>query len=208
MKNLPIAVLISGAGSTLENLIRWKNLGELPVDFKLVISSRKNAGGIVFARTASIPVEVVSSESYKDRNKHSEHVFSLCRERGVQLVVMAGYLEHLLIADDFSNRVVNVHPSLIPAFSGKGYYGDRVHQAALDYGVKFTGCSVHFVDNEYDCGPIIAQKPCPIFEQDNVESLRSRVGDVERQLYPEVIAAIARNQVCVDGRHVSIQAIV
>lgn len=208
MNNLPIAVLISGAGSTLENLIRWKHMGELPVDFRLVISSREDAGGIAYANAESIPVEVVARKHFADRKSHSQRIFSLCREQGVQLVVMAGYLEHLTIADDFSNRVINIHPSLIPAFSGKGYYGDRVHQAVLDYGVKYTGCTVHFVNNEYDSGPIIAQKTCPVFDQDTVASVRCRVGEVERQVFPEVIAAIARNQVSVEGRRVRIQAIV
>ncbi len=207
MNDLPIAVLISGAGTTLENLIRWKNMGELPVDFRLVISSRADAGGIGFANGANIPVEVVSGRN-SAAEEHSQCIFSLCRKREVQLVVMAGYIEHLLIPDDFANRVINIHPSLIPAFSGKGFYGDRVQQAVLDYGVKFTGCTVHFVNNEYDSGPIICQKTCPVFEMDTVESLRNRVGEVERQLYPEVIAAIARNQVTVTGRRVTLQTIV
>jgi phosphoribosylglycinamide formyltransferase-1 len=121
---------------------------------------------------------------------------------------MGGYLEHLLIPQDFRNRVVNIHPALIPAFCGKGFYGRAVHQAALAYGVKVSGCTVHFVDNEYDHGPIIAQKACPVFDIDTAESLQRRVAELECQLYPQVISAIARGQVSVDGRHVTVQGIV
>ena len=208
MPNLRLAVLISGAGSTLQNLIDWQRRGELPVDFQLVISSTAQAGGLVYATESGIPVEVVSRKNFRDPLAHSERVFSICRQRDVQLLVMAGYLEHLLIPDDYNHRVLNIHPALIPAFSGKGFYGLRVHQAALDYGVKLSGCTVHFVDNEYDHGPIIAQRACPVLEGDTAESLQQRVGQLERQLYPETIAAIAREQVNIVGRTVSWRTIV
>ncbi len=208
MNNLRIAVLISGAGSTLQNLIQRKECGELPVDFRLVISSCAKARGIDFASEASIPVKVVSRKGHVDDPAHSQHVFTLCREHEVQVVVMAGYVEHLLIPEDYINRVVNIHPALIPAFSGKGFYGRRVHQAALDFGVKLTGCTVHFVDNEYDHGPIIAQRACPVFDLDTADSLKGRVAELERQLYPETIAAIARGQIQVEGRKVALRVIV
>jgi phosphoribosylglycinamide formyltransferase-1 len=208
MNNLKIAVLLSGAGSTLRNLIQWKQCGELPVDFELVISSCPTAGGVAIAQEAAIPVEIVARKNFSDSQLHSQRVFGLCREHGVQLVVMAGYLEHLAIAPDFEQRVVNIHPGLIPAFCGRGFYGLRVHEAALEYGVKLSGCTVHFVDNQYDHGPIIAQRACPVFEVDTPESLQGRVGELERQLYPEVIAAIARDQVSVSGRRVALRAIV
>lgn len=208
MNMLRIAVLISGAGSTLQNLIRWQQCGELPVEFRLVLSSSATAGGLEYAREAAIPTAVVARKDFAEAEAHSQRVFALCRERDVQLVVMGGYLEHLLIPDDFLNRVINIHPALIPAFSGRGFYGRRVHQAALDYGVKLSGCTVHFVDNQYDHGPIIAQRACPVFDVDMVESLQSRVGELERQLYPEVIAAIARDQVSVQGRSVILRGIV
>ncbi len=120
---------------------------------------------------------------------------------------MAGFLEHLLIADDFQSRVINIHPSLIPAFSGKGFYGHRVHQAALDYGVCISGCTVHFVDNEFDHGPIIAQRCCPVMPGDSADSLQKRIFEVECELYPAVIAAIARGNVKLTGRTVMIEEI-
>ncbi|MCA9133855.1 MAG: phosphoribosylglycinamide formyltransferase [Planctomycetales bacterium] len=205
MTNLRLAVLISGAGSTLQNLIQGQAAGRLPVDFRLVVSSSRLAGGLQYAHEASIPVEVVSRRDFPHAQAHSDRLFALCREREVQLVVMGGYVEHLLIPADFENRVVNIHPSLIPAFSGKGFYGKRIHEAALEYGVKVAGCTVHFVDNDYDHGPIIAQRSCPVFEQDTAESLRRRVGELECHLYPEVIAAIACGRVKVSGRRVSMR---
>lgn len=208
MRNLRLAVLISGAGSTLQNLIHWKYIGELPVDFQVVISSSAAAGGIDIAREAGIPVEIVCKSTFAQSEEHSEAIFSICRAHQVQLVVMGGYLQHLSIPVDFTNRVVNIHPALIPAFSGKGFYGKRVHRAALDCGVKLVGCTVHFVDDQYDHGPIIAQRACPVFEADTVDSLQSRVGELERQLLPEVIAAIARDQVSVKDRKVALRTIV
>ncbi len=204
MTNLPIAVLISGGGTTLKNLIRHKQTGKLPVDFRLVISSRRNSAGLAFATEATIDTAVVSRRAFSDPSAHSEAVFSICRLRGVQLVVMGGYLDHLMIPEDFENRVINIHPSLIPAFSGHGFYGIRVHQAALEHGVKLSGCTVHFVDNEFDHGPIIAQRACPAMATDTAEDLQRRVFELECQLYPEVIAAIATGRVTIDGRQVTV----
>ena len=208
MSGFPIAVLISGGGTTLKNLIEWQQLGELGVEFALVISSNANAKGLEFAREASIPCEVVSRKCFTDCDAHSEAVFSLCRKHNVKLVVMGGYLEFLKIPADFENRVTNIHPSLIPAFCGKGYYGERVHKAVIDKGTKLTGCTVHFVDNQFDHGPIIAQRACAVLDCDTPESIQRRVAELEFQLYPEAIDAIARGRVTVEGRKVIVRAIV
>lgn len=208
MNNLKVAVLISGGGTTLDNLIRERDAGELPIDIELVISSNPNAKGLGFARDAAIPTDIVSRKNFQSPELHSQAVFALCREREVQLIVMAGYLEHLLIAEDFNLRVVNIHPSLIPAFSGQGFYGDRVHRAAIEYGVKVSGCTVHFVDNEFDHGPIIAQRACPVLRGDCPQTLQKRIAEVEFQLYPSVIAAIARGHVEISDRRVIVNEIV
>lgn len=203
MKPLRVAVLISGSGSTLANLLACHQRGELPIEFALVISSSSQAGGLRYAEQASIPTEIAARKHFADPQAHSQAVFGLCRHYEVQLVVMGGYLELLAIPDDFANRVINVHPSLIPAFSGHGFYGLRVHSAAIEYGVKLSGCTVHFVDNHYDQGPIIAQRSCPVSSTDTAEQLQRRVGELERQLYPEVIAAIAAQRVKIAGRIVT-----
>lgn len=208
MPNSSIAVLISGGGTTLKNLLSWRDRGILNVKFNLVVSSNENAGGIQYAQAAKIPVEIVKRKSFADAKAHSEAIFKLCRKHHVKLVVMGGYLEHLIIPPDYENRVVNIHPSLIPAFCGKGFYGERVHRKVLEMGVKLTGCTVHFVDNEYDHGPIIAQRSCAVLDGDTPESLQRRVFELECQLYPEVIDMIVRSRVTVEGRQVKVRGIV
>lgn len=188
---LPIAVLISGGGTTLRNLIELRDRGALPVDFRLVVSSKKDAGGLKFAEAASIPTAIVSKKTVDSAERHSENVFGLIRQAGAQLVVMGGYLQHVLIPTDFENKVINIHPSLIPSFSGKGMYGLKVHQAAIDFGVKVSGCTVHFVDNEYDHGPIILQRTCDVLASDSAESLQRRVFELECQALPDAIQIIA-----------------
>ena len=191
---LPIAVLISGGGTTLRNLIELRDRGALPVDFRLVVSSKKDAGGLKIAEAASIPTEVISKKKADSAEQHSENVFGLIRKAGAQLVVMGGYLQHVLIPTDFENMVINIHPSLIPSFAGKGMYGLKVHQAAIDFGVKVSGCTVHFVDNEYDHGPIILQRTCEVLTSDSAESLQRRVFELECQALPEAIRIIATRQ--------------
>ena len=173
-----------------------------------MISSNPKAKGLEYAKDAGIPCEIVSRKCFEDSDAHAEAVFGLCRKHNVQLVVMGGYLEFLKIPADFENRVTNIHPSLIPAFCGHGYYGERVHKAVIDMGVKLTGCTVHFVDNQFDHGPIIAQRSCEVLDCDTPESVQRRVAELEFQLYPEAIDAIARGRVCVEGRKVHVRAIV
>lgn len=195
MTDFPIAVLISGGGTTLKNLIGSHQAGALPVTFSLVVSSKATAAGLEHAKRIDADAIVVRKRQFSDARQHSEAVFEACRERGIQLVVMGGYLDHLLIPPDFENRVINIHPSLIPAFCGKGFYGLRVHQAALDFGVKVSGCTVHFVDDEFDHGPIIAQQACPVLDDDSAETLQARVFEHECQLYPSVIRDVANGNI-------------
>lgn len=184
---LPIAVLISGGGTTLRNLIQKQSENQIDVDFRLVVSSRSDAAGLQIAASASIPTTVVRKISSESGQEHSARVFDPIRALGVQYVIMGGYLQHVLIPDDFENRVINIHPSLIPAFCGKGMYGLRVHQAAIDFGVRVSGCTVHFVDNQYDHGPIILQKTCEVLKDDTAESLQQRVFALECEALPEAI---------------------
>ena len=192
MKGLfPVAILISGGGTTLRNLIELRDRGTLMVDFRLVVSSKKEASGLKFAEAASIPTVVVPKRKTQTAEEHSENVFGPIRNAGAQLVVMGGYLHHVLIPSDFENKVINIHPSLIPSFSGKGMYGLKVHQAAIDFGVKVSGCTVHFVDNEYDHGPIILQRTCEVLTSDSAESLQRRVFELECEVLPDAIRKIA-----------------
>lgn len=199
---LPLAVFISGGGTTLKNLLDKIAAGELPAEVRLVISSNPAAGGLRFAREADIPTLVIEKKRFNDPAEYSEAMFAPCRVAGVQLVAMGGFLKHVLIPPDFANRVINIHPALIPAFCGHGFYGERVHRAALEYGVKVSGCTVHFVDNDYDHGPIILQRTVPVLPDDTPSRLAARVFDTEREAFPEAIRLFAVGRLRVDGRTV------
>ena len=199
---LPVAVLISGGGTTLKNLLAKIDAGVVPVDIRLVVSSSGKAGGLAHAAEAGIESIVVRERDHDSADAFSDAIFAALRKRGVQLVVMGGFLKFLPIPADFENRVVNIHPGLIPAFCGKGYYGLRVHQAVIDYGAKVSGCTVHFVDNEYDHGPIILQRTVEVRDDDTAETLQQRVFEQEREAYPEAIRLIAEGCVVVEKRRV------
>ena len=119
-------------------------------------------------------------------------------------MVMAGFLKRLTIAEDFANRVTNIHPGLIPAFCGHGFYGHRVHQAVIDYGAKLSGCTIHFADNQYDHGPVILQRAVPVLDDDTADTLAARVFEAECEAYPEAIQLIAEGRVRVEGRKVRV----
>ncbi len=200
--SLPIAVLISGGGTTLKNLLAKIATGELPVAIKLVVASSSQAKGLSYAREAGIATLVVRERDFETTEAFSDAIFAALRERGIELVVMGGFLKFLPIPLDFENRVVNIHPGLIPAFCGKGYYGLHVHQAVLDYGAKVSGCTVHFVDNQYDHGPIILQRVVPVLDNDTAASLQQRVFEQECAAYPEAIRLYAEGRLRVVDRRV------
>jgi phosphoribosylglycinamide formyltransferase-1 len=204
MSPLKLAVLISGGGRTLKNFIDLAAEGDLPVDIRLVVSSSAKAGGLQFAEDANIPTAVFSRRGFESDAEYGDAIFSACREADVDYVAMAGFLKLAPIPEDFANRVINIHPALIPAFCGHGMYGHHVHQAVLDYGAKITGCTVHFVDNDYDRGPIIWQQPVPVFDDDDADSLASRVFQAEKEAFPHVLKLLAAGKILVEGRRVSI----
>ncbi len=196
---MSIAVLISGRGRTLKNILDKIEAGQLDCEVKLVISSTPNASGMQYAEKANIPVLVVERSEFDNSADFNNRIFSLCRRARVKYVVLAGYLTLLEIPEEFTNRVLNIHPSLLPSFSGKGFYGRSVHEAALKRGVKVSGCTVHFVDNDYDAGPIILQKVVPVKEDDNTDSLSNRVlYDAEFVAYPEALQLLAEDRIRVE----------
>jgi phosphoribosylglycinamide formyltransferase-1 len=201
---LKLAVLISGSGRTLKNFIDLAGAGELPVDIRRVISSSATAGGLRHAKNAGIPSLVVLRECGTTGKEYSRQVFEPCRQAGVDYVCMAGFLKHVLISPDFENRVLNIHPALLPAFGGKGMYGDRVHEAVLESGAKFSGCTVHFADNKYDHGPIIYQQVVPVLDDDTPETLAARVFEAEKQAYPHVLRKLAKGASLISGRRVQL----
>jgi phosphoribosylglycinamide formyltransferase-1 len=199
---LPVAVLISGGGTTLRNLLEKIQRRGLEVDVRLVIASHARAAGLRYADDAGISRCVVDPADYGGEHAFSEAIFGACRQAGIELVVMGGFLKFVPIPADFENRVLNIHPGLIPAFCGKGFYGLRVHLAVLEYGAKVSGCTVHFVDNQYDHGPIVLQRVVPVLDQDTPESLAARVFEQECEAYPEAVRMYASGQLRVEGRRV------
>jgi phosphoribosylglycinamide formyltransferase-1 len=200
----PIAVLISGGGTTLKNLLEHVQQRDLPVDVCCVVSSSPTAGGLEFAAHAGIATRVVRPRDFPEAADFSAAIFDVCRESSVELVVMGGFIKHVLIPPDFENRVMNIHPGLIPAFCGKGFYGVRVHQAVLDYGAKVSGCTVHFVDNQYDHGPIILQRVVDVHDEDTVDALQERVFAAECEAYPAAIRLYADGRLEVASRRVRV----
>lgn len=202
LNRLPIAVLISGGGTTLRNLIEKQRDEQLPIDIRVVISSSPTAKGLQFAEEAGIRTLVAEKTKQISAAEYERAIFEPCRAAGVQYVVMAGFLKHVTIPADFANRVINIHPSLIPAFCGQGMYGLKVHQAVIDFGAKVTGCTVHFVDNQYDHGAIIGQWPVPVRDVDTAESLQARVFVTECEAYPAVLRALAAGEIVVEGSQI------
>ena len=200
---LRLAVLISGGGTTLQNLLDQIHAGKLDASIECVISNKNGVRGLERAQKAGIPSFFVPIDK-GDPSKASVQIFDICRQYRVELVVLGGFLALIEIPADFAHRVINIHPSLIPAFCGTGYYGLKVHQAVLDRGAKITGCTVHFVDDHYDHGPIILQKAVQVQEGDDAARLAERVFQVECEAYPEAIRLIANGRVHVEGGKVRI----
>lgn len=195
-----LAVLLSGSGTTLQNFLDRIAAGFLRAEIAVVVSSNADAFGLTRARRANIPAFAIERKSCSSREEFGQRIFGHCRYAGVDLVCLAGFLQLLPIPEDFHNRVLNIHPALIPAFCGKGYHGLAVHRAALDRGVKVSGCTVHFADNEYDRGPIVTQRVVPVLDDDTPESLAERVFAAECEAYPQAIQWFAQNRLRIEGR--------
>lgn len=202
---LRLVVLISGGGTTLKNLLEKMAAGQLDAEIPLVISSNSQARGLEVAQAAGLATRVISPKSCGTPEAYSEAIFSACRDVGAQYVAMGGFLTHVLIPADFENRVLNIHPALIPAFCGQGFHGRRVHEAVLEYGARVSGCTVHFVDNQYDHGPVILQKVVPVLDDDTPEALAVRVFAAECEAYPEALRLLAGGKVTVAGRRVRVR---
>ena len=184
---LKLAVLVSGSGTTLQNLIDQIAEEQLNCKISLVIGSRPGLKGIDRANAAQLPLVVIDRREFETVSAFSEQVFSAIDLASVDLVCLAGWLCLLEIPPRYDGRVMNIHPSLLPKFGGKGMFGLKVHQAVLDAGSTESGCTVHYVDNNYDNGPIILQRRCPVLAEDTASTLAARVFELEKAAYPEAI---------------------
>ena len=189
-KQLRMAVLISGSGRTLQNFIDLVQAGRLPASIELVISSRSDATGIDKARAAGIETLVVAKKG-KTAEQFSDEISAALDSVKPDLICLAGFMCLYRIPDRYLEKVMNIHPALLPSFGGQGMYGYFVHEAVINAGVKISGCTVHFADNEYDSGPIIVQKAVPVLDDDDPDTLADRVFKAETQAYPEAIRLFA-----------------
>ncbi|MGQ9589322.1 MAG: phosphoribosylglycinamide formyltransferase [Planctomycetota bacterium] len=196
---LRLGVLFSGGGRTLENLARSIENGSLPARLEIAISSHAGAGGIEKARAYGVPCLTIDYREH--REDFSEAIARALDEARVELVALAGFIRHYRYPPRQEGRILNIHPALLPAFGGKGFYGHRVHEAVLRSGAKFSGCTVHFVTHEYDSGPIILQRIVPVLPGDTPDSLAARVFAEECVAYPEAIRLYAEGRLEVrEGR--------
>jgi formyltetrahydrofolate-dependent phosphoribosylglycinamide formyltransferase len=200
-----LAVLFSGGGRTLENFVQLSRAGTLAADVVVAISSSPRAGGIERARRLGVPCRTIEAAPGTSVADQTTSVLAACREAGAELVCLAGWLKLLApIPSPWKGRLINIHPALLPSFGGKGFYGDRVHKAVLESGVKFTGCTVHFCDDEYDHGPIVLQRVCPVLDDDDVHTLADRVFEEEKIAYPEAVRLFGAGRLRIEGRRVRV----
>ncbi len=199
-----LAVFLSGGGTTLQNLIDEIAAKRLDAQINLVVGSHGGQVGIQRADAANLANFVVDRHGYESVADFSRAVFDLVDDAGADLVCLAGWLCLLEIPPNFVGRVMNIHPALLPAFGGKGMFGKKVHQAVLDHGCKISGCTVHFVDEKYDNGPIILQRTCPVLEDDTADMLAQRVFEQEKIAYPQAIELFQNGKLKIEGRRVRI----
>jgi len=200
-----IAVLLSGSGTSLENLCDKIDAGGVPGEVSVVVSSKPKAFGLERARRRGIPALAVSRKEHPDVGAFNDAIHAALDRYEIDLVLLLGFLSPFETRGRFDGRTLNVHPALIPAFCGRGFYGQRVHEAVLESGVKVTGATVHFVDAEYDHGPIVLQEAVDVRDDDTPESLAMRVQEAERRLVPEAVRLFAEARLTIEGRRVRIK---
>ncbi|MFQ7034497.1 MAG: phosphoribosylglycinamide formyltransferase [Candidatus Borkfalkia sp.] len=201
-----IAVFASGSGSDFQSVID-ENEREPFCEISLLVASKEGIYALERAKSHNIEAIVRSKKDFPSNEEMFEDIIRELNARNIDFVVLAGYLN--MIAENFvkafPDRIINIHPSLIPSFCGKGYYGLNVHRAALEYGVKISGCTVHFVDEHYDSGAIILQRCVPVLEDDTPETLQARVLEEEHRALPEAVRLLTTGKVRKEGRKVIIR---
>lgn len=208
MRHLKIAAFVSGSGRNLQSILDAIRDGQLDAEVSLVIASRPQIAAIERAERYQIPVLVIPRKQYgKDIAGFSQAIAQALQPYGVDLILLCGFLSFLSpeFCSSYKERILNIHPSLLPAFGGKGAYGANVHQMVLEYGAKISGCTVMFVDAGEDSGPIILQKSVPVLDMDTAETLEARVMQAEQAAYPEAVRLFGEGRLQVVGRRVLIE---
>ncbi len=201
-----IGVLASGGGSNMQAIMRGIDSGEINGEIVLVISDVPDAGVLEKAANAGTPTLVMRTKEYPTRDAYSAAIAQKFHEQQVDLVVMAGFMRIVTgaLINKFPQRIMNIHPALIPSFCGAGYYGHHVHEAVLDYGAKVSGCTVHFVEEAVDAGPIILQRYVPVLDDDTTATLSARILKEEHIAYPEAVKLFCAGQLTIEGRRVKV----
>lgn len=205
-KPLRLGFLISGGGRTMINILDEIRQGRLNAEISVVISSRSTVGGVARARDAGLPVEIVRKKDYPDIDAFSHRIEEVLAAAEVDLVVQGGWLCLWKIPRRYEDRVLNIHPALLPSFGGQGMWGHHVHEAVLAAGCKVSGCTVHFCTNDYDSGPIVVQRTCPVEDDDTPDTLAERVFEQECIAYPQAIALFAEGRLQIAGNRVRVRA--
>lgn len=203
-RHVPIGVLISGSGTNLQAIIDAIEAKELDAKIQLVLSNRADAYGLVRAKKHGIPIEVLDHKRFSGREDFDQAVVDILQARGVELVVLAGFMRLLspIFVRAYSNRIMNIHPALLPAFPGL-----HVQKKAVEHGVRFSGCTVHFVNDECDEGPIIIQAVVPVLAKDTEDSLASRILAQEHRIYPRAIQLYSEGRLRIEGRKVFVEGL-
>ena len=199
MKKLRLGVLLSGGGTTLLNILDEIKADRLDAEVAVVIASR-DCKGLQRGRNAGLDVRLIPYKEMPDTETYSAKIAETLEDAGVDLVIQAGFLSLWHIPPRYEGKVMNIHPALLPGFGGKGMYGHHVHEAVLAAGCKVSGCTVHFVTNEYDSGPIIVQRSVPVLEGDDADALAARVFEQECVAYPEAIRLFGQGRLGIDGK--------
>lgn len=201
-----LAVFASGGGSNFQAILDAVADGSLAARVVLCLSNRPDAGALDRAQVRQIPTAVLDPSSFEDESHYITALMDTLNAHAVNFIALAGYMRKIPaeIVQAFQGRMLNIHPALLPAFGGPGMYGRRVHEAVLQHGVRWTGATVHLVDEEFDTGPIVLQEPVPVFQTDTPQALAARVLEIEHKLYPEALRLFAEGRVSLDGRRVRI----
>ena len=201
-----LAVMVSGGGTNLQAVIDAIAAGEIEGKIVLVLSNKAGVYALERAKKAGIPTAIVEKKNYADKAAFDAAVLKELKDREVEGIILAGYMAILdeKLVHEFRNRIINIHPSLIPSFCGMGYYGRHVHEAVLQYGAKLSGATTHFVDEQADTGPIIMQAAVPVLDDDTPETLAARVLEQEHRILPQSVALFCKDKLQVQGRRVKI----
>ncbi len=201
-----IGVLASGGGSNMQAIMDDIAAGKIRGEIVLVIADRPDAGALERARQAGIDTAFIAPADHPSREAFSRAIADRLGAAGVDLVVLAGFMRIITheLVDPYRGRMMNIHPALIPSFCGRGFYGHHVHEAVLAYGVKVSGCTVHFVELEVDAGPIIVQRVAPVLEGDTPDTLAARVLEQEHLAFPEAVRLFCDGRLRIEGRVVHV----